>query len=187
MRFVLSTLLLVAGCAAAPLPVHRQDLVLGQVVQRYRAFYPSDGDPDPARDAGVLRPRFGLPAIAAAGAAFPVELLERGGPSEVRGALVQSSLPSDDAERCLHGEPVDGCYPIAWTPFTRESLGAATVARAQATTGAPAGGYDLYLHSACDAPTRSKAWLNHEPSIMRPSQFAFVDIATVYANILVRS
>src|SRR4051812_39966571 len=129
MRFVLATLFL-AGCAAAPLPVTRQDLVLGQVAQRYRAFYPGDGDPDPAHDAGVLRPRFGLREMPAAGAASPTELLGRGAPSGGRGALVQSSLTNADADRCLRGEPVDGCYPIAWTPFVREPIGAATVARA---------------------------------------------------------
>ncbi|MDB4965870.1 MAG: metallophosphoesterase [Myxococcales bacterium] len=153
MRFVLP-LLLVAGCAAAPLPVHRQDLVLSQVAERYRAFYPADGDPDTGRDAGLLKPRFGLPAIAQAGASFPVELLERGGASDVRAALLRPSLALGDAERCLQGEEVDGCYPIALTPFAREPMGAAMVARSTATSGAPPGGYDLYLHAACDAPVR---------------------------------
>jgi hypothetical protein len=98
----------VAGCAA-PLAVHRQDLLLTSVAANYRAFYPADGDPDLAHDAGLLRPRFGLPAIAQAGATIALELLERGGPSVVRAALVRPDVDSDAAERCLAGAPVDGC------------------------------------------------------------------------------
>src|SRR6185312_875269 len=112
-------LVVVAGCAA-PLAVHRQDAVLAEVDAHYRAFYPADGDPDPKHDAGLLRPRFGLPAIAQAGQPFAVEWLERGGPATVRAALIAPTV-----------------------------------------TDAPPGGYDLYMHPACDAATRAPnaVWL----------------------------
>ncbi|HEY1586953.1 MAG TPA: hypothetical protein VGH63_14765, partial [Polyangia bacterium] len=66
--------------------------MLSQVNAHYRAFFPGDGDPDPAHDAGLLRPRFGLPAIAQTGHAFDVEWLERGGPVAVRAALLAPSV-----------------------------------------------------------------------------------------------
>src|SRR5262245_33069249 len=109
MRWLLP-MLLASGCAA-PLAVHRQDLVLGQVADHYRAFYPAAGDPDPAHDEGLLRPRFGLPAIAQTGGSFPIELLEHGESAEPRAALLALGVDDEAAERCLAGEPIVGCYP----------------------------------------------------------------------------
>jgi calcineurin-like phosphoesterase family protein len=159
MRWLLP-LLLWCGCSA-PLAVHRQDLVLAQVAARYHAFYPANGDPDAARDAGLLRPRFGLPAIVQSGAAFPVELLERGGPAEARAALVTPGLADADAERCLGGAPVEGCWLLTLSPAERTTVTGATIARVAARADAPPGGYDLYLHATCDAPTRAPraVWL----------------------------
>jgi hypothetical protein len=160
MRFVPALLLVAAGCAA-PLAIDRQDLVLSQVNANYCEFYPSDGDPDTAHDAGLLRPRFGLPAIAQSGRTFPVEWLERGGPEAMRAALLAPSVTDAEAERCLAGEPVDGCHPLALAPAARAAVGSATVATAAATADAAPGGYDLYLHPSCDRPTRapSAVWL----------------------------
>ena len=160
MRWLLALLMSAAGCAA-PLAVHRQDLVLAQVNAHYRAFYPADGDPDPAHDAGLLRPRFGLPAIAEAGQPFAVEWLERGGPATVRAALLAPSVSDADAERCLAGQPVVDCHPVALSPAVRSSMGAATLAHVSATADAAPGGYDLYVHPTCDAATRapSAVWL----------------------------
>ena len=153
-------LAIAAGCAA-PLAIDRQDLVLGQVNAHYRAFYPGDGDPDTAHDAGLLRPRFGLPAIAQTGHAFALEWLERGGPVAMRAALVAPSVTDADAERCLAGQPIEGCHPVTVGAAERTVVGAATMARATATANASAGGYDLYVHPTCDAPTRapSAVWL----------------------------
>src|SRR5579883_554894 len=92
----------IAGCAASkPLLVHRDDLVLSEVDARYHSFYPTAGDPDLQDDVGLLRPRFGLPAIAQTGSAFDVELLERGAPGQVRGALLAPTVTGAEAERCL--------------------------------------------------------------------------------------
>ncbi|HXU73768.1 MAG TPA: metallophosphoesterase [Polyangia bacterium] len=153
-------LVVVAGCAA-PLAVHRQDAVLAEVDAHYRAFYPADGDPDPKHDAGLLRPRFGLPAIAQAGQPFAVEWLERGGPATVRAALIAPTVTDAQAERCLAGEAVAGCHPLTLAAAARKPVGAASWARANAVAEAPPGGYDLYMHPACDAATRAPnaVWL----------------------------
>ena len=91
-----------AGCAAplrgsspgsGPQPGHRP-------LSRHLS---ADGDPDPTHDVGLLRPRFGLPAIAQAGSAFPLELLERGGPAVTRAALLSPDVDDATAERCLAG------------------------------------------------------------------------------------
>jgi hypothetical protein len=150
-----------AGCSA-PLAVHRQDLMLAEVAANYRAFYPADADPDPTHDAGLLRPRFGLPAIAQAGGPIAIELLERGGPTAVRAALLRPDVDANAAERCLGGAFVDGCHPLTLTTVDRSPI-THTVARVRLTTpaNAPPGGYDLYLHPRCDAPTRTPraVWL----------------------------
>ncbi|HEX6835429.1 MAG TPA: metallophosphoesterase [Polyangia bacterium] len=160
MRWLVALSLVAAGCAA-PLAIDREDLVLSQVNAHYCAFYPADGDPDKVHDAGLLRPRFGLPAIAQAGRSFPVEWLERGGPETVRAALLAPSVTAADAERCLAGQAIDGCHPVTFAPATRKAEGSATLAEAAATADAPPGGYDLYVHPQCDGATRapSSVWL----------------------------
>jgi 3',5'-cyclic AMP phosphodiesterase CpdA len=177
MSRTLPVLALVLSSCAAPLAVHREDFVLGEVASRYHHFYPADGDPDPARDAGLLRPRFGIPAIAQAGAAFPVELLERGAAAETRAALVAPTLADADAERCLAGADVPGCHALTLTTGESRAVGNAHVvqATAQPRDLPPPGGYDLYLHAACDAPTRAPhaVWLRADD----PSQLAELRVA----------
>jgi predicted MPP superfamily phosphohydrolase len=167
----------VASSCAAPLAVHREDFVLGEVASRYHHFYPADGDPDPQRDAGLLRPRFGIPAIAQTGAAFTVELLERGAVAEARAALLAPDVSDADAERCLQGEVVDGCHPLTLVPGESRAVGAARVvqATAQPRDVPPPGGYDLYLHPCCDAPTRSPraVWMRADD----PARLAEVRVA----------
>ena len=160
MRWLVALALVATGCAA-PLAIDREDLLLSQVNAHYCAFYPADGDPDTAHDAGLLRPRFGLPAIAQAGQPFAVEWLERGGPETVRAALIAPSVTDADAERCLGGQQIAGCHALALAPAARKTEGSATVATAQATADAAPGGWDLYMHPGCDAPTRapSAVWL----------------------------
>src|SRR5262245_39111024 len=113
-RSLVPALLLVVGCAGRPQPID-DGWVLRQVSSRYRHFYPGAGDPDPDRDAGLLRPRFGLPAVVQAGAAFPVELLERGGPHALQAALLRPDLSDEQARRCLDQpqSPPAGCHPLA--------------------------------------------------------------------------
>ena len=98
---------LAAGCGH---PFSMQnEWVLHQMTTHYRDFYPDRGDPDLARDAGLLSPRFGFPAIAQSGSPFSIELLERGEPQAPRAALVQPELSIADAQLCLSG----GCRPPA--------------------------------------------------------------------------
>lgn len=157
----------IASCAP-PLAITRQDFVLGEVASRYHKFYPAAGDPDPSRDAGLLRPRFGIPAIAQAGASFDVEVLERGAPVETRAALILPSVSDVDAKRCLAGAQVDGCHRLTLAADASRAVGNARVTRAHATTAAddvPApGGYDLYWHPPCDAATRTPraVWLRQD-------------------------
>jgi len=160
MRWLMVLLLAAAGCAA-PLAIDRQDMVLSQINAHYGAFYPSDGDPDGAHDAGLLRPRFGLPAIAQAGQPFHLEWLERGGPQTVRAALLEPAVTDADAERCLAGQTIAGCHPVTLAPAARKAEGTATLADAAATVDAGPGGYDLYVHPPCDAATRAPraVWL----------------------------
>jgi hypothetical protein len=175
MRRIVLVLTALAGCAP-PLAVHRQDLVLAQVANRYGAFYPTAGDPDPNHDAGLLRPRFGLPVIAQQGARFTVDVLERGGPAgELRAALVAPGVDDAAAERCLAGAAVEGCHPVGTDAVTREPLGPTTVAHFSAHSDAPPGGYDLYVHPACDPPTRAAraVWLRADD----PAKLAEVRVA----------
>jgi hypothetical protein len=174
MRGSVCILAFLVGCAP-PLAVHRQDLVLTQVAGRYHAFYPPAGDPDPARDAGLLRPRFGLPAIAQSGGSFTVDLLERGGPADVRAALLAPGVDNAAAERCLAGAAVDGCHLVAIDNVTHQPMGATTIAHLTAHSAAPPGGYDLYLHARCDAPARAPhaVWLRADD----PARLAAVRVA----------
>jgi hypothetical protein len=148
--FVLS----LVGCAA-PLPIERRDYMVGQVADRYREFYPQEGDPDPKRDSGLLAPRFGLPAIAQAGGAFELVLLERGRP------------PSANVQLCKEGN----CWPVELAD--RQSLAVRDgieEVRYQARSTAPAGSYDLVLRSAVDAPVTAPraVWLRaHDPAAPR--------------------
>lgn len=146
---------LLASSCAHPLPIHRQEWVLGQVAERYHQFFADAHDPDPKRDVGLLRPRFGLPAIAQAGSTFDVELLERGGPEPLRAALVAQNVDDAQAAACANGAHVEGCWPLALGDATRTEVArdvthAAMLARADA----PPGAYDLYLESPVDAPVR---------------------------------
>lgn len=181
MRRILAVLLLACSGCAAPLAVSRQDWVVGEIAAHYRAFYPAPGDPQPGHDAGLLRPRFGLPAIAQAGRTFSIELLERGGPATPRAALLRADVSSQDAERCLAGAVVDGCHPIRIVSETRQPLGGLTMARLTARADAPPDGYDLYVHPPCDPPTRAPraVWLRADDPA-RLAQVRLVHLSDIH-------
>ncbi len=146
----------------------QNEWVLHEMTTRYRDFYPGRGDPNPTRDAGLLSPRFGLPAIVQSGKGFPIELFERGGPQAPRAALGVPELSAADAQRCLTGQVVSGCLPLTLTLTERTAVHDNTqVARFRATPEGPppaAGGYDLLLTTAEDAPTRvpKAVWLRSD-------------------------
>lgn len=171
-----------SGCTK-PVSLREQD-VLKHVAHRYRAFFPDAADPDPRHDVGLLRPRFGLPAILGTGSAtaatagllsFDVEVMERGGPVPLALALVPHELPTETAARCASlptdppatatGWAVDpapsaepGCHPLRIVSTRREPLpdGAAHVfLTVQALGPVPPRDYDLYLRSPVDSPTRA--------------------------------
>jgi hypothetical protein len=167
-----ATVCLLGGCATAPLPIHQESTLLSEVATNYRAIYPSQDDPDPVDDAGLLRPRFGLPAIVQAGAPFAIELFERGAGGQLAAALVQPGLSDADARRCLGGATVAGCFPLTLTAGESNAVGAdhKLTLSARPAVPPPPGGYDLYLGSSCDAPTRAPraVWLRAEDPATLP-------------------
>lgn len=178
MRPSLVLAFLLGGCAAAPpLPLVEQ-AVLHDIAGRYRAFFPAEGDPDVARDAGLLRPRFGLPAIVQAGAPIAITTLERGGPAPIRAALLQRSLPEESAARCLDGATVAGCHLLSLdllsrTPVADDVVVAKWSARPEGTPGL--GAWDLYVTSEVDAPVRmpKTVWLRDvDPAAPAPLRVA---------------
>lgn len=157
-----------SGCGR-PLPM-QNDWVFHEVTTHYRDFYPDRDDPDLEHDAGLLRPRFGYPAIAQAGSAFAIDLLERGGPLAPRAALARPELTPRDAQRCISGQEVAGCVPLSLTQTERSPMhdGAQVVsflAAPEVLAPQPQpGGYDLLLTTAQDAPTRvpKAVWLRSD-------------------------
>lgn len=160
----------VLGGCAAPQSLRTPD-VLQRIAADYRQFFPADGDPELQRDAGLLRPRFGLPALITAGETFTVEILERGEPAALRLALVRSDLDAAQVAQCLAAAPGPGCFPLRILGQQRQPVIAASkaptpqVARllltVQPPLAVPPRGYDLYLESAVDAPVRAprSVWL----------------------------
>ena len=149
---------LAGGCAHPQSLV--EDRVLAEVASRYRDFFPAESDPDPARDAGLLRPRFGLPAIAPPRAQFLVELLERGADlPPPRAAIVRPDVAQEAAVRCVpDGAPFDGCYPLALEQVDKREVAPGFHRLrfiARTTLSPPDGGYDLVLQSGVDAPARA--------------------------------
>lgn len=159
-QLALLTVVTIASCAR-PLPIARPGWMIEEVASRYHSFFVEKNDPDPKHDVGVLRPRFGLPAIAQAGAAIEIDLLERGGPQTIQAALVRHQLTDEQAAACLRdGAPPpaeSGCFPLSLDAPERESIErGVAVARsiARSPIAPPPGGYDLYVLSPVDAPAR---------------------------------
>lgn len=160
-RLFLLSLLFVGAC------LRPQSLQEGDVLRRihadYRQFFPATADPDPSRDAGLLRPRFGLPAIVPADQAefaFDVELLQRGGAAPIALALVPPLLSDREAADCV-ASATGPCLHLAVIGEERSPIatGAERLrlrVRPQTGTGRPAlGAYDLYVSSAIDPPMRA--------------------------------
>ncbi len=177
MRWVLDVIAVAlvgyVGACAPPMELSR-GAVLREVAARYRRFYPAAGDPDPARDAGLLAPRFGAPAIVAEGGAFTVEVMERGGPVAVRARLARSDLADADLARCLDGAAVPGCWALDLAEVAREPVAGgaqAVTLAARAREAVPPGGFDLALASSVDAPARAPraVWIEAvDPAAPRP-------------------
>lgn len=134
------------------------------IADDYRAFYPSEGDPDLTRDIGLLRPRFGMPVIAKSDDAIAIEALVRNGGGKTTMALLTASVSDEDAARCSPGEPIEGCVRLRL-----DAQNVTYVARntnlhryhAQPEAPVPPGAYDLYVSSSSDAPVRAHrtVWL----------------------------
>ena len=151
--------LVIAAACAAPVAIDQRD-VLGAIAARYPAFFPDGG--------GLVHPRFGDPDIVQRGRAIPIELLRRDGEPAPRAALIAPRMSAADARRCLDGDAVPGCWPLALGDARAERIDASTVhARFAAhADGAPSGGYDLVVDGA--RATRA-VWLrDDDPAAPRP-------------------
>jgi hypothetical protein len=160
----------IAGCAA-PAAIHPASVV-HEVAERYDAFFPTE------REVGLLRPRFGLPAIVQRGAPVAIEVLVRGSdrasaPSTLRAALITPAISDADAARCLRGETIEGCEQLSLSIARRESATNTVehvVLDARATS-TRAGGYDLVLASPTETLVRAPhaVWLSDgDPAAPRP-------------------
>ena len=160
-RLLLLPLLVLAAC------LHPPSLQEGDVLRRinadYRQFFPAAADPDLIRDAGLLRPRFGLPAIVPADApdfSFDVDLLQRGPSAPVTLTLLPAGLSDREAAACIDSgrEP---CLRLV-VKSTESSIISAGAVRLrlrvapQRTDLRPSlGAYDLYVTSNIDPPLRA--------------------------------
>ena len=132
------------GCLR-PLPL-RDELVVQEVFRRYEDFFPPQPSFSPG--VGLLRPRFGVPAIAQVGASFSLETVEKAGARPARFVLLQPGVSDDDAWRCLRGETDSRCLKLKLAEKLRRPIerGSAWVEyRAEIMQVAAPGGYDLVL------------------------------------------
>jgi Icc-related predicted phosphoesterase len=148
--------LVLAGCAG---PVSLTPAGQAKAIAAdFRAFYPAAGDPDPAHDVGLLRPRFGLPAITKVGGSFVLEVMARNG----GGALAAALVPHHLSDALTLSAPVEVEVAPGVVIQRRTATPTAALTR---------GGYDLYLASSTDAPARAPraVWLRDEdPAAVRP-------------------
>ncbi|MBL8636066.1 MAG: metallophosphoesterase [Myxococcales bacterium] len=167
------------GCLK-PLPL-RDDLVMDEVLRRYQDFYPAQTSASP--EVGLVRPRFGVPVIAQAGAAFAVELLARPGAVTPRVALVRPDISTEQGTACLRGEPSTSCYPLtlSLTEHRKMAEGAAwQVYAARTVQTPPPGGYDVMVMDEGSAVQRSphSVWLRADDpeQIARPRVIHLSDL-----------
>lgn len=190
-------LLVGAGACTRPVSLREKD-VLTHIAKDYRAFFPAGADPDPGRDVGLLRPRFGLPAILSAderadairmsegvaatsqaAPSFEVEVLERGGPGALRLVLGHHELSDAQLAACAAEpqQPVPGCYPLRVVSARREPVTPDTAhafLTVEPIAPLPPRDYDLYVTSQEDAPTRAPraVWLRGAGSSSAPLRIA---------------
>lgn len=186
LRFLLLVNVLCSfGCVhryPAPDPIDTQRM-LRDLGRGFRTVFPEPNGPDSQHDAGLLRPRFGVPAIVRRDDAFTVEILERGGPVQVRAALVRSDLSEVAAAACLSpsGMPpslIEDCLPLHLEETSRQPAqgesGGQLVMRtlsARLERPAPARVYDLLLMSAVDPLQRARRAVfltDYDPQAPRP-------------------
>ncbi len=155
---------------APPLPIE-EGWVVQQVSGRYREFFPrpaslaaqtADSTVEAPDEAGLLRPRLGLPEIVQTGTTFDIELLERGSnsPRLPWVALLQHEATDAAATDCLRGVAVVGCHPLRIELlFRTAALGgrnetsfvAHYLAHLDSALFPPPGGYDLLMRGEADS------------------------------------
>lgn len=161
--------LTVAACIR-PVPL-TEERALEQMTSSFDELFKTPEDPDSSRDVAVLNPRFGFPVIVEAGAAFDVDVLERGGPSTLRAALVAPGVEVDCDGIGAGGGGVH-VLTLRVADRTREESGI-TRARYSAAPSepTPAGGFDLLVCADADAPMRfpRAVWTTADDPAARPS------------------
>lgn len=161
---LLSLFALVGSGCLKPLPL-RDELVMAEVLRRYDDFYPSQTAHHP--EVGLLRPRFGVPAIAQTGSSFSLDVLEQPGAQAPRVALLRPDAAIEDGPRCLRGETPSGCYALHLVETSRRAMGQGSAwvsYQAQAEGAPPPGGYDIVLSDENAEPQRSPhaVWLRRD-------------------------
>ena len=155
-----------SACASAQSLVESD--TLARTARHWDAFGPTSADvpdPDPTRDALVLRPRFGAPAIIAADTAFAVETLVRGRGIDqpVRAAMVSPTLDDAAAQKCLAAADIapSGCVLLDVLAVASDTIVTGGAQRfvhvhqtARARSAASPGAWDLMFGSSVDAPMR---------------------------------
>ena len=133
-----------AGCFPRPYSSSLKD-----VAQHLAAHY-DQTFPDAYRgnEVGVLRPRFGAPAIVVDQGSFTLQILQRGAEQAVSAALVRADLTQPQIQACLSASPSPDCVPLQLTEARRESVDAVHALRTFTATPARAASlprYDLLI------------------------------------------
>lgn len=147
MRRLALLALSITGCTfARPRPTAERQ-VAHDVAQRFDQVYS-------ARHAqGLLRPRFGIPAIVEGEAPFALVTLARRDAEAPRAALVKAGLDAAQAASCLGSSatPRDACIPLELAATTSTPVEPAFALRTMAarpTTRPAVGAYDLAIEVA---------------------------------------
>jgi Icc-related predicted phosphoesterase len=158
---------LAAGCAHHAAP-HATDLVTvaGELASRFDTVFLG------ADTIGLVRPRFGAPAVLEGAASFPVVVVDRhaGMTRTLRAALTVNELADVSITSCLDGTPTEGCIPLALTEDAPTPLRAGATLRtltARPTTPPPLGAYNLVVRDGNELARQFRVVFVREPATDR--------------------
>ncbi len=154
-----------------PLPTE-PSASLRDLLQRFDYVYPSGSAG--SRTAGVISPRFGLPAFSSAAASFPIEVLTRDPQSPLVAALVLPGLDDRSATDCLAAPSGASCIPLLieqrrMSPI--DGTGFTTIESTASAAGVSVGAWDLVVRAGSDPPQRMhrSVWIEQsDPTEMAP-------------------
>ncbi len=143
-RLVPFALCFLVGCFPRPYSPSLTD------VTKHLAAHYDETFPDAYRgtEVGVLRPRFGAPAIVVDPGGFTLQILQRGAEQAVSAALVRGDLTQAQVRACLSASPSPDCIPLQLTEAPRERVDAVHALRTFTATPSRAASlprYDLLI------------------------------------------